>query len=67
MPRHLVILAAILVATTAGAHDHRYALGIKGGVVTLTGGHPDIHIVAIRAQSSNSRLNNVFCFLSVFL
>jgi hypothetical protein len=41
MPRAIVIIACLLLAATTGAHDHKYAVGVKGGVATLSGGPSD--------------------------
>ena len=41
MPRAIVIMASLLLAATTGAHDHKYALGVKGGAATLSGGASD--------------------------
>ena len=37
----VIIVVNIILIATAGAYDHKYALGVRGGVATLSGGDPD--------------------------
>jgi len=49
MPRVIIIVASIVLASTTGAHDYKYALGLRGAMATLTGGEPDSAKFTFRA------------------